>query len=301
LHKAEHFLLLTTNGGSADSAYRITRCLQHSYRNGKVILFVDTYCKSAGTLIALGADEIVMSDLAELGPLDVQLSKSDELAEMTSGLTPVQALGVLREETFATFEEHFLKLRFRSGLQITTKTALDISARLTIGLFDKVYEQLDPMRLGEYQRAMLIAHAYGTRIATDNLKDEALSRLIADYPSHGFIIDREEAGDLFVCVREPSSAEATLAGFLQPIAHTMLRTQDRAQIEFLSHTEPDAETENEEDHGTDSPHAGKVPPTTGSNCESPPRASEPQSSGIGSKGPAGNGKENETAIVPPAT
>lgn len=45
-HKANVVLLLTTLGGSADSAFRIARCLQNTYCGGKVILFVDTYCKS---------------------------------------------------------------------------------------------------------------------------------------------------------------------------------------------------------------------------------------------------------------
>lgn len=288
--KPNIFLLLTTNGGSADAAYRIARCLQHGYRNGKVILFVDTYCKSAGTLIALGADEIVMSDLAELGPLDVQMSKSDELAEMTSGLTPVQALNVLRDQTFETFEDHFLKLRFRSGLQITTKTALDIAARLTIGLFEKVYEQLDPMRLGEYQRAMLIAHEYGTRIAQDNLKDDALNRLIASYPSHAFIIDREEASTLFCHVREPKEPEALLAAFIKPMAHAALRRQDGAEIQFLSHAIPDQESKEEEDHGTNATDSEEVPPPAGPRSESPTRISGPQPVSAAPHGNAGNGQ-----------
>ena len=36
-----------------------------------------THCKSAGTLLALGADEIIMSNLSELGPLDIQLPDRD--------------------------------------------------------------------------------------------------------------------------------------------------------------------------------------------------------------------------------
>ena len=274
------FLLLTTNGGSADSAYRIARCLQQGYRDGKVILFVDTYCKSAGTLIALGAHEIIMSDLAELGPLDVQISKSDELAEMTSGLTPVQALSVLRTETFETFENHFLELRFRSGGQITTKTALDIAARMTIGLFEKIYEQLDPMRLGEYQRAMLIAHEYGTRIATNNLKEDSLNRLIASYPSHGFIIDRAEAAELFHRVRPPEAWESELAKFIKSMALETLRKPSSGQVLFLSHDDDsDLDTDNGDDHGAEDGQSGQVPPATGQGSESPPGAGRSEPTG----------------------
>ncbi len=85
-------LVLSTFGGSADSAYRIARCLQECYRDGKFYVFVDSYCKSAGTLIAVGASDIIMADSAELGPLDVQMKKPDEIDERASGLTPMQAM-----------------------------------------------------------------------------------------------------------------------------------------------------------------------------------------------------------------
>ncbi len=231
--KPNVFVFLTTDGGSADAAYRIARCLQQKYCKGRVILFVETYCKSAGTLVSLAADEIVMCDLAELGPLDVQISKPDELSELTSGLTPLQALNTLQTEAFKTFEESFLKLRFRSGLQITTRTAADIAARLAIGLFKPIYAQLDPMRLGEYQRAMLIAQHYGTRLARKNLRENALDRLIADYPSHGFIIDRIEAETLFHKVRGPSEEESELANLLSVLVQEGLKN-DEATVEFLS-------------------------------------------------------------------
>ncbi len=264
--------MLTTDGGSADSAYRIARSLQQKY--SQVILFVDSYCKSAGTLIALGADEIVMADIAELGPLDVQLYKPDELHEFTSGLTPLQAMSTLQTEAFKTFEECFLKLRLRSGLQITTKTAADIAVRLTIGLFKGVYSQLDPMRLGEYQRAMLIAQHYGTRIARKNLKDSALERLIADYPSHGFIIDRTEAETLFNKVREPSEAEYKLARLVKPLVHEGLAGEE-PKVEFLTDEKGDR-NESINDDGDDEEKAaesGEVP--------SPPRSDISKAAGDG--------------------
>lgn len=66
------------------------RGLQHSYEKFTVLLA--GRCKSAGTLIVLGAHEIVMTNHAELGPLDVQLGKKDELFELDSGLTVLNAL-----------------------------------------------------------------------------------------------------------------------------------------------------------------------------------------------------------------
>ncbi len=107
-------------------------------------LYVVGHCKSAGTLIALGADEIVMFDFGELGPLDVQLSKEDEMTN-TSGLSLRQAIMVLQDEAFSMFEDCFLKLKGRSGGTITTKTASEISSSLVTGLFAPVFAQIDPL------------------------------------------------------------------------------------------------------------------------------------------------------------
>jgi hypothetical protein len=207
-------LVLTTNGGSADSAYRMMRAIRSAYPDGKITIFVPAFCKSAGTLMAIGSDELVMSDGSELGPLDVQLRKPDEVGEYSSGLTPLQALSALRSEAFNCFEQHFLMLREKSGRQITAKTAAEIAVKLTIGWFQPIYEQLDPMRLSETQRAMMIAWEYGIRLACGNIDEDGLNRLISAYPSHGFIIDRHEASEIFNKVRKPTDGETALSSGL---------------------------------------------------------------------------------------
>lgn len=70
-------LYLTTFGGSANAAYRIARRLQRDYKTVAVI--VNSFCKSAGTLLCLGAHELILSVDGELGPLDVQMLKPGEI------------------------------------------------------------------------------------------------------------------------------------------------------------------------------------------------------------------------------
>jgi len=213
-------LFLTTFGGSAHAAYRIARRLQKCYKSTSI--FINTCCKSAGTLLALGANEIIMSDLAEIGPLDVQLLKADELGERSSGLTITQALSSLQNEAFSMFEEYFLDLRFKSQLQITTKTAAEIAANLTVGLFKPIYNQIDPLRIGEIDRAVRISKEYGIRIKNENVKPDVLDKLIGGYPDHNFAIDRTEAKDLFFEVRKPSDLEKELANHLEVIVEDAL-------------------------------------------------------------------------------
>ena len=88
-------LILTTYGGVPDSAFRMARVLQKNYE--KITVFVNDFCKSSGTLLAIGADQIIMGDFGEFGPLDIQLVNKDEFNERNSGLDAIQALSLLSD------------------------------------------------------------------------------------------------------------------------------------------------------------------------------------------------------------
>src|SRR3989440_8953125 len=66
-------LVLHTPGGLVLAATQIARAVLK--RKGKVTVFVPHYAMSGGTLIALAANEIVMSEHAVLGPVDPQLGQ----------------------------------------------------------------------------------------------------------------------------------------------------------------------------------------------------------------------------------
>src|SRR6267142_1702562 len=66
-------LVLHTPGGLMLAATQIAHAVLK--RKGKVTVFVPHYAMSGGTLIALAADEIVMSEHAVLGPVDPQLGQ----------------------------------------------------------------------------------------------------------------------------------------------------------------------------------------------------------------------------------
>lgn len=66
-------IVLHTPGGLVLAALQIARAI-HKHE-GKVTAFVPHYAMSGGTLIALAADEIVMSEYAVLGPVDPQLGQ----------------------------------------------------------------------------------------------------------------------------------------------------------------------------------------------------------------------------------
>ena len=66
-------LILHTPGGLVLAALQIARAIDR--HKGKVTVFVPHYAMSGGTLIALAADEIIVSDHAVLGPVDPQLGQ----------------------------------------------------------------------------------------------------------------------------------------------------------------------------------------------------------------------------------
>lgn len=66
-------LVLHTPGGLVLASLQIARALKH--HKGKVTVYVPHYAMSGGTMIALAADEIVMSRHAVLGPVDPQLGQ----------------------------------------------------------------------------------------------------------------------------------------------------------------------------------------------------------------------------------
>lgn len=244
--KANVLFLLVTPGGDADAAYRITRWLQRKYE--RLILYVPGYCKSAGTLIAVGAHELVMSDRGELGPLDVQMSKRDELSESQSGLNVPATLGTLQRHALDTFMSTLLAIKVGSEGAVSLQMATEIATSMTTGLFAPIYGRIDPIHIGETTRAMNIASEYGERLLAvgKNIGTEQLDYIVSEYPSHGFVIDREEASDLFRCVRDPKENESNLADLLGEIALYPIIPDDTALplVQVLSPESADAAKKN---------------------------------------------------------
>lgn len=252
--KPNSILVLSTFGGSPNGAYRIARALQRraARHNGFFLVFIPWMCKSAGTLLSIGADAIMMTDEGELGPLDVQLLKKDELNERTSGLTPAVSFTMLEERAFKHFETFFLGILDRGGSQISTRLAAKIATELTGELLGNIYGQIDPLAAGETHRSMLLGSSYAERLNSHsgNLRPGALDRLVTGYSDHGFVIDREEAQELFNQHIDPSPelfrlAQILLAdmakGTTAPTPHIRFLTEE------LNTSEKEDEAVNEND------------------------------------------------------
>jgi hypothetical protein len=103
---------------------------------------------------------------------------------------------------------------------------------------------------------MLVAGEYGERLNnhSKNLKSSSLKKLTHGYPSHSFVIDRQEAEHLFEKARIPSANEDKLARLLRPINEELLYKRDElkryvATIHYLDVAQEDTQ----EDHHEETP------------------------------------------------
>ena len=90
-------LLLHTTGGSVDVADKLIRMVRSTVGEAEFRIIVPDFAKSAGTLMVLGADRVVMSDMSELGPIDPQMVFAD-----SSGLRRWQSV----QNYLDAYDEH---------------------------------------------------------------------------------------------------------------------------------------------------------------------------------------------------
>lgn len=69
-------LILNTPGGQPEVAEKIITTLRHFYDDDFRVI-VPEFAKSAGTIVCLGADSILMGYCSELGPIDPQMLATD--------------------------------------------------------------------------------------------------------------------------------------------------------------------------------------------------------------------------------
>jgi len=182
------------------------------------------------------------------GPLDVQIYKKDALGETQSGWTADSAIKYLSDRAYKHFEKVFLDLRINSRRTITVPTAAKIAAYLAVGLIAPFLQQIDPMFVGEMSPALDISWEYGKMLIekANNIDGEGLGKLISDYPSHDFVIDRTTATKIFNCVREPITEEHNLLLLVGNIGLEAMT--DEPLVDMLSNPEsivPNEELPNE--------------------------------------------------------
>ncbi len=126
-------LVLHTPGGYALAAMQIARAV-HTWP-GDVTVYVPHYAMSGGTLIALAADRIVMTEHAALGPVDPQIN----------GYPAASILSVLARKSMDDIDDETLMLADIAQKAVT---------ELRIGLMELLRGRFDEEKAGEIARAL---------------------------------------------------------------------------------------------------------------------------------------------------
>jgi hypothetical protein len=156
-------LILNSPGGYIGPAYFISKCCKE-YSN-LFCVAIPRRAKSAATLISLGADQIHMGSISELGPIDPQIRKLPALAlgDAVDFLASISAKHPQSAEMFARFLSRELDLQHLGHTRRIADSAADYAKRLL-----------------------------GTKKLPMNAKDVG-EHLVTGYKDHGFVIDKEEA------------------------------------------------------------------------------------------------------------
>lgn len=198
-------LVLNTPGGEVDAAYMLVQVLRANCKHLTII--IPLWAKSAGTLVCLGADSLVMSGIAEMGPLDPQIRRPGETLH-TSALDAYQAVETIKNDAVDLMDfvtqvviHRTRGMRIGDILPYTTTFAADLMKPLTA--------QIQPEQLGYIRRSLDVSAKYATRLLQKrNLPpeqiDETVNQLVFEYPDHSFAIDINEARSLGFPVQGPS-------------------------------------------------------------------------------------------------
>jgi hypothetical protein len=204
-------LILNTNGGDAEAPWRIISMIREYTSTLNVLL--PYRALSAGTTMALGADEIVMTPLSVLGPTDP--SRTHPLLPRREGASEPEAISVQDMR-------HAMQFIRETGAPQGTRVEYtpDALASIFAALFDKIH----PLAIGAIEQSYALAKLVSRRCLETHMTQEGdnerisaiVDRLCDDYKSHGYQIGRREAKAIGLKVVEADGqTEALLTELLK--------------------------------------------------------------------------------------
>lgn len=196
-------LFLYTLGGQTDSVWPLVSIFRE-YAPERFAVLVPFRAHSAGTLIALGADEIVMAEAGELSPVD------PTTANQFNPTDPAGVVKAISVEDVTSYIE-LAKDRDKVGLE---------TADQTLEVFKRLSKEVHPIALGNVNRAhtqirILARKLLKLHIKEDNGQDRIdriVDELTKNLYSHTHALNRKEATALLgeEIVKEATADEQTL-------------------------------------------------------------------------------------------
>jgi hypothetical protein len=192
-------LFLYTTGGDIMAAFRLVPLIREYCQHFGVI--VPARCQSAGTLVALGADAIIMLPEGQLSPVDP--STNGPYNPMIPGVppmpgAPIPTLPVSVEEVigYLKLAQEVAEIRGERGL---------------VSVFEKLTTDVRPVALGQVYRARTQIRMLSRKLLESHMKgddggtvEKIIKYLTEELYSHDYLITRVEAKQLGLKVEHPA-------------------------------------------------------------------------------------------------
>jgi len=177
-------LFVKSDGGSGMAALRLVHLLRRYTK--RLVLAAPLNCASAATMLALGADEILMGPLSFLTAVDTSLEHDLSPVDHTNQLVAVSNDEV--DRVIRLWQEHAGPVKGAHPHQ-------------------ELYKYLHPLVVGALDRASSLSLKVCQEILGYHMKDARKARRISrqlnyDYPAHQYPISSREARRLGLTVRE---------------------------------------------------------------------------------------------------
>lgn len=181
-------LFLYTRGGQTDSVWPLVSIFRE-YARKQFTVLVPFRAHSAGTLICLGADKIIMGEVAELSPVDPttgnQFNPVDEIDKRTRR-------GISVEDVTSYIE-----------LAKDSKVGLEHPDHI-LEVFKRLSEEVHPIALGNVNRVHIQIRILASKLLKIHLREDGeearveriVDQLTKSLYSHAHALNREEAKDI---------------------------------------------------------------------------------------------------------
>ena len=180
---------IVSRGGDPTVSWRIISLLRERFRKVGVVLPYEAF--SAATLIALGADEIVMHPFANLGPVDPQLSYKKD------GTGDVVNFGAEDLRHFFDFVKEDVGISDQEQLQRA---------------FEMVGKDIGAIPIGSAKRGAQLSLTMGEKLLNLHMNDQSKVKAIAEslnksFYHHGYPVGKTEAKEIGLPIKNPGVIE----------------------------------------------------------------------------------------------
>ena len=188
-------LYIYTRGGDTMAAYSLIHLLKQFSDEYEVI--IPSKARSAGTLMCLGAKNIVMTKQATLGPIDPSLNSHLNPQNPAFPNNPLARVPVSVESIKGFFEYAMKELKVKDEQNLTV-------------IFNNLSSMIHPIVIGNVFRSRSQIKMIGSKLLSEHFKDKdkidkILNFLCSDSGSHDYPIYRTEAkNDLGLNIETPT-------------------------------------------------------------------------------------------------